>query len=113
MVNINGLDITLTRGDSLNLRVDLDGRNLPEGSLAEMTVKRSVRSRSVVLRKTFDASGETLGIQLSPQETALLPGAYVWDIRLQIPLADGGYEVYTPMEYAAVIIVPTVGGGAA
>ena len=50
MVNINGLDITLTRGDSLNLRVDLEGRDLPEGSIAEMTVKRSVRSRSVLLR---------------------------------------------------------------
>jgi len=112
MVNINGLDITLTRGDSLNLRVDLEGRDLPEGSIAEMTVKRSVRSRSVLLRKTFDASGETIGIQLAPQETSLLPGAYVWDVRLLIPLAGGGCEVYTPMEYAAFVIVPAVGGGA-
>lgn len=110
MVNISGYNITLTRGDSLHLRIDFHGRGLPEGSQAVFTLKRSVRSRSALLRKAFDASGETLGVVLTPEETDFPPGAYVWDVRLQMPLETGGYEVYTPMEYAVFMIIPAVGG---
>lgn len=113
MVSISGYDITLTRGDSLHLRVDLDGRDLPEGSQAVFTLKRSIRSRSVLLRKCFDVSRETLGIVLTPQETDLLPGAYVWDLRLRIPLENGGFDVYTPMEHAVFMVIPAVGGAQA
>ena len=112
MVEINGYDIELTRGDSLFLRVNLSGRDLPEGTDAVFTVKKSVRSDEVILRKRFDAADEVVAIQLTSRETRLDPGVYVWDVRLQIPQEDGGFEVYTPMEYAAFVIVPAVGGGA-
>jgi len=109
MVEINGYDIALTRGDSLYLRVDLGGRDLPEGAQAVFTVKKTIRSRSVVVQKRFDASEEVLGIALTPDETNLAPGVYVWDVRLQIPLSGGGYEVYTPMKYAAFAVLEAVG----
>lgn len=108
MVEINGYDIALTRGDSLHVRVDLGGRDLPEGSDAVFTVKKSVLSDEVLLRKRFDASDEVLCILLTPAETDLTPGTYVWDVRLQIPLDTGGYEVVTPMEYAAFAVLPAV-----
>lgn len=109
MVTINGYDIELTRGDTLFLRVDLSGRDLPEGTDAVFTVKKNVRSDEVILRKRFDASDEVLGIRLSSRETRLEPGVYVWDVRLQIPQEDGSVEVYTPMEYAAFVVLESVG----
>ena len=109
MVTINGYDIELTRGDTLFLRVDLSGRDLPEGTDAIFTVKKNVRSDEVILRKRFDASDEVLGIRLSSRETRLDPGVYVWDVRLQIPQEDGSVEVYTPMEYAAFVVLESVG----
>lgn len=109
MVEINGYDIQLTRGDTLFLRVDLTGRDLPEGTDAVFTVKKNIRSDEVLLRKRFDASDEVVGIRLSSRETRLDPGVYVWDVRLQIPAEDGTYEVYTPMEYAAFVVLESVG----
>lgn len=109
MVEINGYDIQLTRGHSLFLRIDLSGRDLPEGTDAVFTVKRSVRSDEVLLRKRFDASDEVVGIRLTSRETRLDSGVYVWDVRLQIPQEDGTMEVYTPMEYAAFVVLESVG----
>lgn len=109
MVEINGYDIQLTRGDSLFLRIDLSGRSLPEGTDAVFTVKKSIRSDEVLIRKRFDASDEVVSIQLTSRETRLDPGVYVWDVRLQIPTGDGSFEVHTPMEYAAFVVLESVG----
>jgi len=109
MVEINGYDIAITRGDSLFLRVELGGRDLPAGSQAVFTIKKTVRSRSCLVQKVFDASEEMVGIKLTPRETDMLPGVYVWDVRLQIPLKEGGCEVYTPMTYAAFVVLDAVG----
>lgn len=109
MVKINGYDIELTRGDTLALRVDLSGRDLPEGSDGVMTIKKHISSDEVILRKRFDAGDEKLDIVLAPAETDLEPGVYYWDLRLQIPCETGGYEVYTPMEYAVFVVLPVVG----
>ena len=40
LYRIDGYDIELTRGDSLTLRIDLKGRDLPEGTEAFMTIKK-------------------------------------------------------------------------
>lgn len=109
MLEINGYDVAITRGDSLILRVNLNGRDLPEGTDAVVTLKKSIHSEETILQKRFDASGETLNIHLTPTETDLTPGVYVWDLRLQIPLEDGSHEVLTPMEYAAFAVLPVVG----
>lgn len=109
MYRIEGYDIELTRGDSLTLRIDLKGRDLPEGTEACMTVKKRVRDENIILQKRCDASQEILTIALEAEETNLEPGMYVWDVRLRIPRENGTYEIYTPMEYAALVILETVG----
>lgn len=109
MVEINGFDIAVTRGDSLYLRIDLDGRDLPEGSQAVFTIKKNVRSDEELVRLVTDASGEVLTIALTPEQTALEPGVYVWDVRTLIPLPSGETEVYTPMQYAAFAVLDAVG----
>ena len=102
-------DIEVSRGDSAALRIDLSGRDLPEGTEAVFTVKRSISDDEPVLQKRIDASDEILTIALTPQETNLEPGVYYWDVRLRIPLETGGYEIYTPMEYAALVVLDVVG----
>ena len=109
MVRFDGHDIEITRGDTLLLRIDLDGRDLPEGTQAVFTVKQSVSSQEALITQWCDASAETLTVYLLPQQTDLAPGVYVWDVRLRIPLETGGYEVHTPMEYAAFAVLPAVG----
>lgn len=109
MVTINGYDIALTRGDTLFLRIELSGRALPDGTDAVFTVKKDVRSTEPILQKRFGASDGSVSILLSPRETNLPPGVYFWDVRLQIPHPAGGYEVLTPMAYAAFAVLETVG----
>lgn len=109
MYRFDGYDIELTRGDSLTLRIDLKGRDLPVGTEAVLTVKKRVRDEAVVLRKRCDASDEMLTITLEAEETNLPPGPYVWDVRLRIPRENGTTEIYTPMEYAALTILAAVG----
>lgn len=102
-------DIEVSRGDTAVLRIDLSGRDLPEGTDAVFTVKQNISDEEPVLQKRFNASDEVLSIVLTSQETNLEPGVYYWDVRLLIPLESGGYEVYTPMEYAAFVVLDVVG----
>jgi hypothetical protein len=74
-----------------------------------MTIKKRIKDEEPVLQKTFDASDEILTVVLTAEETNIAPGTYFWDLRLMIPLEDGGYEVYTPMEYAAFTVLEVVG----
>ena len=109
MYRINGYDVELTRGDSLTLRVLLSGRDLPEGTDAVFTLKTKPRETAHLLQKRFDASDEQVIITLTPDETDLAPRTDYWDLRLQIPQDAGGYEIYTPMEYAAFTILDVIG----
>lgn len=110
MHRFNGLDIELTRGDSLQFKLTIKGRTLPEGTIALFTVKRSTKDEDVVIEKRLllSADGTTI-VGLSSSETDTEPRTYYWDIRVMIPLGDGTYEVRTPMEYASFTILEVVG----
>lgn len=109
MHRFNGYDIELTRGDSLFFKINLAGRNLPEGSVAYFTVKTKAGSGDPVIKKKMDATDEVLDIRLTSADTDLQPRTYYWDVRVLIPCEEGGYEVETPMEYASLTILPAVG----
>lgn len=109
MVKIDGCDIQLSRGDSLFLRIDLAGRDLPDGTDAIFTVKKNVKNDEILIQKRVNASAEVVSILLSSRETDLPPGVYYWDLRLLIPLPSGGYGVETPMDYAAFVVTEVVG----
>lgn len=110
MRKFNGLDIELTKGDSLQFKVTFYGRTLPEGSIALFTIKKSPRAEDAEIEKRIlvDADG-TVQVGLSSSETNLKPRTYFWDMRVLIPLGDGTYEVKTPMEYAAFTIAEVIG----
>ena len=105
----NGNDIELTRGDTLFFKIHLDNRELPEGTVAYFTVKASPKATEAVITKKLDASDGVLDIRLFSEDTDLAPRTYYWDVRVLIPLESGGYEVETPMEYAALTIVDAIG----
>lgn len=105
----NGYDIELTRGDSLFFKINLDGRTLPEGSVGYFTVKKTPKSDEIIIQKKLDASDGVLDIRLTSEDTYIPVRTYYWDVRVLIPLADGGYEVETPMEYAAFTILDAIG----
>lgn len=109
MHKFNGYDIEITRGDSLQFRVSLMGRDLPEGSVGLFTVKTSPRDEHALIEKRVDASGEMLTITLNPKDTDLPPRTYFWDVRVLIPRPEGGFELETPMEYASFIVLDAIG----
>ena len=109
MHRFNGYDIELTRGDSLFFKIDLTGRDLPEGSVAYFSVKTSPKATDYVIRKKLNASDELLDVRLMPEDTDISARTYFWDVRVLIPLETGGYEVETPMEYASLTILDAIG----
>lgn len=110
MYRFDGLDIELTRGDSLQFKVTISGRELPEGTIALFTVKRNANAEEAVIEKRLavDADGVVL-VGISSDESDLPPRTYYWDLRVLLPLGDGTYEVRTPMEYAALTILGVIG----
>lgn len=109
MHRFNGYDIEITRGDSLFFIIHLDGRELPDGSVAYFTVKSGTNSEENVIRKRIPVSAGTAEINLSSEDTYLPVRTYYWDVRLLIPRPEGGYEVETPMEYAAFTVIDAIG----
>ena len=112
MHRFNGLDIELTRGDSLALRVTIQGRTLPKGTTAVFTVKKRPRDEEALIEKrmTPDENGIVL-VRLTPGDTDLTPRLYYWDMRVIMPSGDGADEVRTPMEYASFTILEVIGNG--
>ncbi len=110
MFNTEGFDIEVTRGDTIALQIHLHGREIPYGTDAIFTVKKRPRDTEFLIQKRMDASDGVVTLVLDPDDTNLTPRTYYWDLRVQIPQDTGGYEVYTPMEYAAFTVLDVVGG---
>lgn len=110
MHRFSGYDIEVTKGDSLQFRVTISGRELPSGTEALFTVKKNTRSDEAAIEKRIavDEDGVVM-VGLSSADTDINPGTYYWDIRVLIPLGDGTFDVRTPMEYAAFTILEVIG----
>lgn len=109
MRKFDGLNIELTRGDSLQFKVTFSGRELPEGTKALFTVKKSPRSDTPTIEKEIEIADNVIYVGLASENTDVSPRTYYWDIRVLIPQGDGTYEVKTPMEYAAFTIMEVIG----
>lgn len=108
MVQINGNDIALTRGDTLTLGLRFGGRVAPPTARALFTVKKNPRDRQAVIEKTLPIRDSAAVLTLAPEDTrALSVRTYFWDVRLLY--AEG--QVYTPMEYAAFQVLEVIGNG--
>jgi hypothetical protein len=103
MLNIIGTNITLTRGDSANLTVEIkdsDGTQIPlvTGDTIYFTVKSSPSTTTKLLQKVITAfTGGLANIEILPADTSqMMFGKYYYDI--QYSRADG---------YVRTIVAPS------
>lgn len=111
MRKFDGLDIELTRGDTLSFRVTFKGRVLPDNAIALFTVKKRPKDEEpAIVEKRLPINGNKSVVLLTSEDTEKVkPRLYYWDIRVLIPEGDGTYEVRTPMSYAAFMLTEVVG----
>lgn len=111
MRKFDGLNIELTRGDTLNFRVIFRDRELPDTATAVFTVKsKPADAEPALIEKRGPVTGNRFTVYLASEDTERAkPKLYYWDIRVLIPLEDGTYEVITPMSYAAFMLTEVVG----
>lgn len=93
--SVNGTNISLTRGDSLvlsvNVNAGLEPYDVQEGDVIRFAMKSSINSDEVLIRKNIDL--ETMTLTLQPSDTKNLPfGNYVYDIELTT--ADGFVDTF-------------------
>lgn len=83
--SVNGTSISLTRGDSLilNVNVTVNGElySPVEGDVIRFAMKTSINADNVLINKNVDLSTMTLTIE--PSDTKNLPfGSYTYDMEL-------------------------------
>lgn len=97
MYAINGNDITLTKGDSFYLNVNLtDAEGHPyepqEGDVITFTLKKSALEDTHIIQKTVPT--DTMTLYLQPSETKIAVGSYVYDIEIN---KQGDIYTFIPM----------------
>lgn len=107
MYKIDGLTITLTKGDSFYCTLTLTRNGQPyepaEGDSILFGLKRSYKDSTALITKQIPT--DTLLFHLDPADTEDLPvGSYVYDI--EVTMANG--DVDTVINRAVFKIVPEV-----
>lgn len=94
MFQINGYEITLTRGDSAEFNIELlnaDGNSydIQESDTIEFTVKKNVYSTNTLIHKVGSH------ITIEPHDTTGMSyGDYVYDV--QVTFGDGSVDTVIP-----------------
>lgn len=108
MLEINGSDIYLTKGDTAHLSVGItndasgDAYEMQPNDTLILTVRKQAYEASpVLLQKTVKGSAD---IYLAPEDTAsLAPGSYKYDVELR-----SGQDVYTVVPCSEFVLTPEV-----
>lgn len=98
MVSINGTTVTMTRGDTLNVRVDIcyaDGTSyvVRAGDVIRFALKQRYTDEEVLISK--EIPHDTMILRLESAETKLLRAGwtpYVYDI--QLTMEDGTVDTF-------------------
>ena len=109
MRRFDGLNIEVTRGDTLSFRVNITGRELPEGTIGLFTIKQRPKDEVVVVEKRIPIVDGAISIILTSEDTDITAKTYYWDLRVLMPNGDGSFNVQTPMEYAAFTTLEAIG----
>lgn len=110
MVEFQGNDIILTRGDTLAFTVQFD-KELPEGTTARFAVKRKLTDVDCIFVQDVNVSedGRALFAMDSLRTWHLKPMDYAYDVRVYIIHEGEEEEIRTPMEPGAIHVLPAVG----
>lgn len=95
MLIVDGLKISISRGDTGTITVNFTGTDTPpDGTIALISLKKTIDSE-LIWEKKLPISNGSIVITLHSEDTANLSrGQYFWCLRL---LYENG-DVYTPME---------------
>lgn len=108
MMDINGQDIEISRGDTGAYTITFTGDDKPEdGCIVEVSLKKTKTSDTPIWEKKLTVTSDTVYVVLSQADTDLPFGQYYWDAR--ILFQDG--TVYTPMKPASFKVMEVVGDG--
>lgn len=110
MLELNGLNIEISKGDTGSIRVTFVGTDVPEdGTIALVSLKNATNDDEPIWEKAIQVVNSGCVIPLLHEDTSLPFGTYKWDLRLIY--GDGG--IYTPMKPAKFIVAERVGNAEA
>lgn len=94
MLTVDGLKISVSRGDTGSITVTFTGEDTPpDGTIAKVALQKAVNSESPLWEKLLTIDSGRVTIPLFSNDTDYLSGLYCWCLRL---LYENG-DVYTPM----------------
>lgn len=107
MLNVEGLKISISRGDTGSITVTFTGQDTPpDGTIAQVTLQKTIDSEDQIWEKRLTVSSGRVTIPFYTEDTNLTRGKYCWCLRLLY--ANG--DVYTPMEEPQVFIILAANG---
>lgn len=109
MMEINGMDISLTRGDCSPFTLTLTGEDtIPDGTDALFSVKKTSDQNAALIEKRVPVADGRIEILLKREDTENLPyGDYEWDLRFPDLWGEG--EPYTPIKPQKFTVARVVG----
>lgn len=107
MLEVNGLKISVSRGDTGSITVTFTGQDTPpDGTIALVVLQKTLDSPEPVWEKRLEIASGRVTIPFYTEDTNHPHGRYYWCLRLLY--ANG--DVYTPMERPQVLdILPASG----
>lgn len=108
MLSVDGLKISISRGDTGSITVTFTGQDVPaDGVIAKVTLQKTVDSDPIWDKLLTVANGR-ITIQFYSEDTDYPRGDYVWCLRLLY----GNGDVYTPMNRPQPFVILASGGDA-
>lgn len=109
MIDINGMSITVSRGDCSPFTITFTGDDVPEdGTEVLFTVKKTSKHATPLIEKRIPIVEGMITVELNNADTKDIPfGEYEWDIRL--PDLFGKNEPYTPIAPQPFVIAKVIG----
>ena len=97
MFNVSNNNISLTRGDTVILNLDIQNYELQDSDDVVLTVKKNVNTPTIILQKKLDF--ENMRFVIKPDDTSKIPyGTYKYDV--QITTSEGNvYTIITPHDF--------------
>lgn len=95
MLEVNGLKISVSRGDTGSVTVTFTGQDTPpDGTIALVVLQKTMDCPEPIWEKRLTVLNGRVTIPFFSGDTNFLRGMYCWCLRL---LYENG-DVYTPME---------------
>lgn len=103
MFRTDGLDIWISRGDSAELPIDIEGAE--DGDQIAMTVKKSLYDSDTVFVKYEEIDEGQVVFEIEPEDTMDLDfGTYYWDLRV-FPQDGGPITPFKPKLFRVLEVV--------